>query len=50
VRGHQINNDIWMMLEKCWDAEPNRRPQMATLSRFFALQMTLTAAQHAQLY
>jgi len=31
-----ITNKIWTMLEGCWVIEPNRRPSMATLSRFFA--------------
>jgi len=33
----QINDDIWAMLEKCWDTEPVQRPSMTTLSRFFAV-------------
>jgi len=37
----QINDDIWAMLERCWDAAPNRRPSMATLSQFFASQVAV---------
>jgi len=31
----QINDDIWRMLEKCWNIEPNRRPSMHSLFSFF---------------
>jgi serine/threonine protein kinase len=30
-----INDEIWAMLERCWDVEPNRRPPMNTLLLFF---------------
>jgi hypothetical protein len=44
-----ITNDIWAMLEACWDVEPNRRPSMTTVSRFFALRVTPVAACCARL-
>jgi len=37
----QINDEIWMMLERCWDIDPNQRPSMATLSTFFTSQPSL---------
>jgi len=45
----QINDEIWEMLEKCWDVVPKRRPSMATLSRFFSLQTTSITAERARL-
>jgi Protein tyrosine and serine/threonine kinase len=36
----QISNDVWRMLEGCWDVEPNRRPSMATFYRFLESQAT----------
>jgi len=35
ARCHQINNEIWRILERCWDADPIQRPSMAFLSTFF---------------
>jgi hypothetical protein len=48
-RSWQINEEIWGMLETCWDTEPIQRPSMAALSRFFALQDSLVAAHRARL-
>jgi len=31
----QIDDEIWAMLETCWNENPDERPSMATLSRFF---------------
>lgn len=45
----QIKDHIWAMLERCWDVKPNRRPSMATLSRFFASQLTSMPAQRSRL-
>jgi serine/threonine protein kinase len=36
----QINDKIWETLESCWDLSATKRPSMAMLSRFFALQST----------
>jgi serine/threonine protein kinase len=45
-RGHcpQITDDIWGILETCWDVDPTRRPSMARLSEFFNLKSTLPTA------
>jgi hypothetical protein len=43
-----INNEIWTMLERSWDVEPNRRPSMNAHHRFFALQATSVAVQRDQ--
>ena len=32
----QIDDSIWSMLVRCWDAEPIRRPSMSTLYQFFS--------------
>jgi len=45
-RCRQINNEIWKVLEMCWDADIIQRPSMATLSNFFASQ---AATQRARL-
>lgn len=45
----QISNEIWRVLERCWDVEPGRRPSMVALSCFFALQMTSVAGGRARL-
>jgi len=45
----QISDDIWRMLERCWDAEPNRRPSMATLLHFFKLLATSRTPHSARL-
>jgi len=39
----QINDEIWMMLERCWDADPNQRPSMAALHTFFCLEGNLSS-------
>jgi hypothetical protein len=44
-----INDEIWMMLESCWDVDPNRRSSMDTLYRFFALRAPTMAGQRARL-
>ena len=31
-----MNDEIWVMLERCWHVDPMQRPSMATLARFFA--------------
>jgi serine/threonine protein kinase len=36
----QINDKIWETLESCWDLSTMKRPSMAMLSQFFALQST----------
>jgi hypothetical protein len=38
MRYPQINNEIWNMLEKCWDTDPIQRPSMASLTIFLASQ------------
>jgi len=40
----QINNDIWAILEKCWDAKASRRPSMANVAGFFASQRDSAAS------
>jgi hypothetical protein len=45
----QINDEVWAMLEQCWNAEPNRRPSMDDLCRFFALQAAFSAQQTSSL-
>lgn len=37
-RCKQIHNDIWDMLERCWNKEPSQRPPMSTLTQFFTEQ------------
>jgi len=32
----QVENEIWKILEGCWDANPIRRPTVASLSAFFS--------------
>jgi len=44
-----INDEIWLVLQSCWNADPNLRPSMDTLLRFFALRQTSTAVQRARL-
>jgi hypothetical protein len=44
-----INDEIWEMLERCWEIDPTRRPSMTTLSSFFSLQSALLSAQLARL-
>lgn len=34
----QITDDIWKVLEMCWNAEPEQRPSMDAVFRFFKLQ------------
>ena len=48
-RGHclQINDYIWAMLELCWDAEPTRRPSMATLSQYLSSQVMPVAVENS---
>jgi len=31
-----INDEIWVMLQRCWEADPSRRPSMVDLARFFS--------------
>jgi len=45
----QINGEIWQMLEKCWDTDPDRRPSMDALTRFFVSQSISLSAQHIHL-
>jgi serine/threonine protein kinase len=33
-----VNDQIWSVLERCWDVEASRRPSTNTLSRFFGSQ------------
>jgi len=40
----QINDDIWYMLEKCWNIEPNRRPSMFSLFSFLMTSRTTERA------
>jgi serine/threonine protein kinase len=35
----QINEGIWAMLEKCWYAVPERRPEMDTVYHFLVASM-----------
>jgi serine/threonine protein kinase len=37
-RCKQINDDVWNMLQRCWNREPSQRPSMATLMQFFSEQ------------
>jgi hypothetical protein len=39
-RENQIKDEIWHMLEKCWNADPKLRPSMADLANFFRSQLT----------
>jgi serine/threonine protein kinase len=45
----QINDDIWAMLEECWNAEPSHRPSMDTIISFFAKQLTSLNPERAHL-
>jgi hypothetical protein len=38
----EIRDDIWRMLETCWDDDPNRRPRMGSIFTILSL------AQNAQ--
>jgi len=40
-----LSENIWVMLEKCWDIDPDRRPSMNALWRFFELQSTTQLAR-----
>ena len=44
-RCHQINNEIWKVLEMCWAPDLRQRPSMASLSIFFASQATAQPAR-----
>jgi hypothetical protein len=35
----EIKHDIWQVLESCWCTDPNLRPSMVELSRFFSGQV-----------
>ena len=26
-----LSEDVWVLIEQCWDADPRRRPQIATI-------------------
>jgi len=41
----QITNDIWEVLEACWDADPNKRPSMDSLAHFFSSKSTSPTGQ-----
>jgi len=41
----QINDQIWAMLERCWNIDPTQRPSMAILAHFFASQLTSPSQQ-----
>jgi len=41
----QITNDIWRLLEQCWNIDPKQRPSMASLDDFFKLKATPPTAQ-----
>jgi len=45
----QINDDIWVILEMCWSADPSRRPPMTTLSQFFASRVMSVAVERSRL-
>jgi len=45
----QIKDEIWVMLKRCWDAEPSRRPEMQAFSTFFASQSNSEARRYAEL-
>jgi len=45
----QITDEVWGVLEKCWDTEPSRRLSMASLTRFFASQVSSAAAERTRL-
>lgn len=36
----QINDDMWEILQSCWEFDPSQRPSMASLLRFFVIQST----------
>jgi hypothetical protein len=43
-----VNDDIWGMLVNCWDLNPNQRPSMAALTRFFAAQWISQSLQNVR--
>ena len=45
----QINDELWNMLQKCWNMNPSQRPSMASLARFFAEQVTPMDTPYARL-
>lgn len=45
----QINDDIWAMLERCWDADPTQRPSMDNLSQFFTALIKPAALERSRL-
>jgi serine/threonine protein kinase len=45
----QISDEVWGVLEKCWDIDPGLRPSMASLTHFFALQANSATAERARL-
>jgi serine/threonine protein kinase len=44
----QVTDDIWKMLERCWDADPKRRPSMANVACFLGWKLTSPAGQLAR--
>jgi hypothetical protein len=49
VHCQSVNDELWVLLENCWDAEPNHRPSMNTISHFFEGQATSIIARRARL-
>jgi serine/threonine protein kinase len=46
----QVNDDIWAILEKCWDADPDKRPSIGILLRFIESQAaTFPSPQRSRL-
>jgi len=37
----QIHDDVWAMLQRCWDDRPSLRPSMAVLAQFFASRVAV---------
>lgn len=48
-RSLSIKDEIWVMLERCWDVEPSRRPSMAAVYGIINLRATYPAVQRARL-
>jgi hypothetical protein len=41
VHHPRISEDVWNMLERCWDTEPSRRPAATDLWQFYAAKAPL---------
>jgi hypothetical protein len=45
----QINDELWDMLQKCWNVNPSQRPSMASLAQFFTERATPKDTPYARL-